>query len=129
MRFSDLVQLGGLDPARLPRLQGYEDNSGRSNYCTCGLMGLCQFDDRTCYFRRVEFRDVSNEFANEYCRVIGPVMERYNRAMLQRRGGDNNGGGANNGTANRNQAGGGNDNGENRYGGGGERRVRFGRRY
>ena len=109
---------GGLIPANLPRLQGYEDNAGRRNYCAAGLIGACGFDDSTCYFRRVDSRDVTTEFAAAFCQQVGPALGRINPSQQQQQqGGQQNGGNDNGGAG--------------RYGGGGgdRGRGRQGRRY
>ena len=73
--FRDMLDVGGLRLTQLPRLQRYLDKDGNSTICNAGLIGRCPFNDFTCKFRRVDQRDTPDDFVEEYCRVVRPVLK------------------------------------------------------
>jgi len=62
-----------------PTLPGYKTKDGRSSICYVSLLGLCNFDEKTCYNTRVEEKDLTDEFVKKFVDTMGPALEAYVR--------------------------------------------------
>ena len=78
----ELRELGGYDLRRLPVMP-------RRDGCYGALLGLCNFTDRTCHFRKVPEADLSAAFLRDFAREMKPVLERTVQALGRGRTVDN----------------------------------------
>ena len=60
----------------MPRLKGYEEN-GRTVACYLGLLGLCNFDDTTCFNKYVDEKDLTADFVKRFVAKIKPCLEKF----------------------------------------------------
>ena len=85
----------------LPALPGFVKDNGSSNLCYMGLLGLCNFDDHSCYNKLPKDGDVSSDFWDKFLPMATtaleailkdglPKLENDNRTGRQRGGGNNN---------------------------------------
>ena len=74
--YRELRNVGGMDGRNFPRLAKYDDDRGNNSACNAGILGICHFHDGTCKFRRVDYKDISNEFADAVANFAGPPLQR-----------------------------------------------------
>ena len=77
-------EFAGLDVNKMPRLTKYISPNGNSNsMCHMGMLGVCKFDDSSCRYVRVDPRDLTDDFVQEYIRVVKPALEKCLEALRQ----------------------------------------------
>ena len=82
--FYEMREFAGLDVNKMPRLTKYISPNGNSNsMCHMGMLGVCKFDDSSCRYVRVDPRDLTDDFVQEYIRVVKPALEKCLEALRQ----------------------------------------------
>ena len=65
-----------MDVTKLPMFPGY-DRGGRSTVCYVGLLGICNFDDTSCFNRLVDTQNITDSFVEEFAKLFIPALEKY----------------------------------------------------
>ena len=73
LSLKQLCKVGDMDITRLP---GY-DRGGGSTVCYLSLLGLCNFDDSSCFNKLVDTQDLTESFVDEFAKMFIPALEKY----------------------------------------------------
>ena len=70
-----VCQKGSIQLTDLPLLSGYTDDQGRSKVCYLGLLGMCPFDETSCFNILVPEKDLTSDFVKKFTAKIKPCLE------------------------------------------------------
>jgi len=70
-----VCQKGSIQLTDLPLLSGYTDDQGRSKVCYLGLLGMCPFDETSCFNILVPEKDLTSDFVRKFTAKIKPCLE------------------------------------------------------